>query len=162
MNIAFLLTGGNMGNSFSTLQEAASAIEEKCGAIVQRSAIYQTAAWGNEDQPDFLNQVLKISTELGAHELLKILLDIEQMLGRTRHKKYDPRIIDIDILFFNDLVINTEDLQIPHPRLQLRRFVLVPLNEIASHLVHPVFHKNVKELLEDCPDVLNVKKFSGK
>ena len=162
MNKAFLLTGGNIGHPFITLEKAMQAIGRQCGPIIKHSSIYKTAAWGNEEQPDFLNQVLQVDTEMEPEQLLGTLLDIEQQLGRTRNKKYDPRTIDIDILFYNNLILKTEKLEIPHPRLHLRRFVLVPLNEVASGLVHPVFNKTISQLLDECPDVLNVKKFSGK
>ena len=162
MNRAFLLTGGNIGQPLTTLKNAMHAIEDQCGPILKHSSIYQTAAWGNEEQPDFLNQVIVIETKMAPAELLKTLLDIEQDLGRTRNKKYDPRIIDIDILFYNDLILTTENLEIPHPRLHLRKFVLVPLNEVESEFVHPVFNKKVSQLLVECQDVLNVKKFSTK
>ncbi len=160
MNKAYLLIGGNMANRLHNLTAAIATIAKDCGQIIAQSSIYQTAAWGNEHQPDFLNQALLIYTNLGPMELLQTLLSIEKGIGRIRNDKNDPRTIDIDVLFYNDLVLNTMDLELPHPRLHLRRFVLVPLNEIAPTFIHPVLHQTIRELLDKCPDKLNVKKFS--
>jgi 2-amino-4-hydroxy-6-hydroxymethyldihydropteridine diphosphokinase len=127
---------------------------------LQVSSIYETAAWGMENQEAFLNQVLEIETNLNPDELLQSILQIEEGLGRKRELKYGPRTIDIDILFFNDQVIDQEGLKIPHPQLQNRRFVLVPLNEIASNKIHPIFKKTISQLLAECPDPLTVNKFN--
>lgn len=151
-----------MGDRLSNLTTAIHAITKNCGGIITQSSIYQTVAWGNENQPDFLNQILFLKTKLKPLELLDTLLSIEQEIGRIRNKKNDPRTIDIDVLFYNDLVLDTAKLQVPHPLLHLRRFVLVPLNEIAPHLIHPILHQPIQELLNKCPDKLNVKKFSSK
>lgn len=159
MNEAYLLTGGNIGNRLDYLSKAKEAIRKRCGSILKQSSIYETAAWGMENQEAFLNQVLKIETDLAPEVLLKTILQIEEELGRKRQLKYGPRTVDIDILFFNDEIINQEGLKIPHPQMQNRRFVLVPLNEIACGKIHPVFQKPVSELLDECPDLLEVNKF---
>jgi 2-amino-4-hydroxy-6-hydroxymethyldihydropteridine diphosphokinase len=159
MNNAYLLIGGNMGDRKSHLSDARKNIEEVCGRIVAQSGIYETAAWGLENQSAFLNQVLLVQTGLTAQDLLQKILSIEEALGRKRDVKYGPRIIDIDILFFNDEVIKTEGLTVPHPEMQARRFVLQPLAEIAATKIHPLFHKSVAQLLNDCPDKLAVQKF---
>lgn len=159
MNEVYLLTGGNIGDTMGYLSKAKEAIKHSCGKILQESSVYETAAWGLENQEAFLNQVLKIETSLGAEQLLTSVLQIEESLGRKRELKYGPRTIDIDILFFNDEVIDRQGLKIPHPQMQNRRFVLVPLNEIASTKIHPLFHKTVSQLLTECPDPLTVNKF---
>ena len=158
INKAFLLTGGNIGNRQLNLQKAAQLIERQVGQVVAKSAFYETAAWGLEDQPTFLNQALHISTAHNAHDLLHILLNIEQQLGRVRFAKYGPRTIDIDLLFFNDEIINTAELVIPHPQIENRRFVLAPLCELASDYLHPVLHKTIAQLLRECPDLLPVSR----
>jgi 2-amino-4-hydroxy-6-hydroxymethyldihydropteridine diphosphokinase len=158
MNKAYLLTGGNEGNSFSYLQQATAKIEEFCGRIVQRSSLYETAAWGKTDQPVFLNQAVLLLTNLGAVPLLTELLRVETSLGRRRVEKYGQRIIDIDIIFFNEEIYDLPDMKIPHPEIQVRRFVLEPMNEIAPDYFHPILHKTIGELLRECADPLDVKK----
>ncbi|HWI91855.1 MAG TPA: 2-amino-4-hydroxy-6-hydroxymethyldihydropteridine diphosphokinase [Flavisolibacter sp.] len=160
MNEVFLLTGGNIGNRFDFLSRAKKAINNNCGTVLQESSIYETAAWGLQNQGAFLNQVLKIETSLNADKLLKTILQIEEELGRKRELKNGPRTIDIDILFFNDEIIDRPGLNIPHPQMQERRFVLTPLNEIAPTKIHPVFLKNISQLLAECPDPLEVNKFN--
>jgi 2-amino-4-hydroxy-6-hydroxymethyldihydropteridine diphosphokinase len=158
MNKAYLLTGGNKGDRRSFLQEAKKEIDSHCSSIVQQSALYQTAAWGKTDQEDFLNQVLLLETQLNAQALMQTILQIEELMGRVRSEKYGPRIIDIDILFFNHDIIHEPALIIPHPQIQNRRFVLEPMNEIAPEFIHPVFQKTIHELLIECKDELGVKK----
>ena len=158
MNIVYLLIGGNIGDREFALDKARKLIGEKCGEIRSLSAIYETAAWGKSDQPNFLNQALHINTALKPMQLLHQILEIEKQMGRTRQEKYGPRNIDIDILFYNDEVHNDPSLIIPHPALQFRRFVLEPLNEIASNFVHPVLKRTIEQLLEACPDDLPVNK----
>jgi 2-amino-4-hydroxy-6-hydroxymethyldihydropteridine diphosphokinase len=158
MNKAYLLTGGNTGDRIYYLETAKQLISQHCGEILKSSPIYETAAWGMTDQQDFLNQVLFIETKFEAPLLMERILELEHLMGRVRHEKYGPRKIDIDILFFNDEVIQTSSLIVPHPALQNRRFVLEPLNDIAPELMHPVLKKTVHQLLIECPDKLPVKK----
>jgi 2-amino-4-hydroxy-6-hydroxymethyldihydropteridine diphosphokinase len=158
MNNTYLLLGSNMGNSIKQLSTAIEQIEEKIGALILKSNLYATAAWGNTSQPDFLNQVIKVATQLDATETLKEILSIEKNMGRIRTVKNAPRTIDIDILFFNNEIINRSDLIVPHSEIQNRRFVLIPINEIAPQMIHPVLNKTIEQLLLQCPDQLAVKK----
>lgn len=159
MNTTYLLTGGNMGNREENLALAREAIKQHCGEIKSASSIYETAAWGKTDQPFFLNQVLQIETKLTPRQLLKQILKTEEKIGRKRKEKYGPRIIDIDILFFNEQVYDSPSLKIPHPQIQNRRFVLAPLAEIAPGFVHPVLKKTITELLSTTGDQLEVSLF---
>lgn len=160
MSTSYLLIGGNLGNRKENLSTAVSMINEQCGTVIRLSSIYETEAWGNTDQPSFLNQALEISTSLNARQLMRKVLKIEEEMGRVRKEKLGPRIIDIDILFFENEIHGLRFLKIPHPEMQNRRFVLVPLAEINSTLQHPVFKKTIAELLEECPDNLEVKKIA--
>jgi 2-amino-4-hydroxy-6-hydroxymethyldihydropteridine diphosphokinase len=158
MNYAYLLTGGNIGKREYHLTVAAQQLEQRGGNIIERSSLYETAPWGKADQAMFLNQVLVIETHMNARELLNTILLIENLMGRDRSEKYGPRIIDIDIIFFNHLILNEPGLILPHPHLASRRFVLAPLNEVAAAYIHPVYYKTVTELLNECTDPLEVKK----
>lgn len=159
MNKTYLLLGSNMGNSKKQLLKAIMLIEKQVGKITRRSSLYSTAAWGNTKQPDFLNQVIIAETGLTATQTMQTILQIEKKMGRIRTVKNAPRIIDIDILFFNKQVIDQEDLQVPHPQIQNRRFVLTPLNELSPNFNHPVLKISIHHLFIHCPDKLNVKKF---
>jgi len=158
MAVAYLLLGSNIGESKEHLQNAKNNIQDCVGEIEVQSSIYTTAAWGNKDQADFLNQVIKINTTLSPFDTLEKILNIEQKMGRIRTEKNAARIIDIDILFFSNEIINTDNLIIPHPHIQVRKFVLVPLNEIAPTFIHPVLEKTINELLLQCEDNLTVNK----
>ena len=160
MRTAYLLIGGNLGNRKENLSKAVSLINEQCGSLTRSSSIYETEAWGKTDQPSFLNQALEISTSLNARQLMRKVLKIEEEMGRVRKEKLGPRIIDIDILLFENEIHDLRFLKIPHPEMQNRRFVLVPLAEINSTLQHPVLKKSIAELLEECPDNLEVKKIT--
>ncbi|MEP6513443.1 MAG: 2-amino-4-hydroxy-6-hydroxymethyldihydropteridine diphosphokinase [Parafilimonas sp.] len=158
MNNAFLLTGGNLGNREYNLQKGKILIEKYGGKIMLQSSVYQTAPWGYAEQPDFYNQALQLQTLLTAEILMKILLQIEEKMGRERLIKLGPRIIDIDILLMNDDIINSAVLKIPHPQLSERRFALMPLAEIAAEKIHPVLNKSISQLLAECTDTLPVHK----
>lgn len=159
MNKTYLLLGSNMGNSEQQLVIAIKNITRQVGNIIRKSKRYSTAAWGNNDQPDFLNQVIIVETKLTALQTIDIILDIEKKIGRVRTKKNAPRLIDIDILFFNKEIIAEKNLNVPHPQIENRRFVLIPLNELSPNFKHPVTHKTIHQLLNDCADTLDVKKF---
>lgn len=152
--------GGNVGDTMNNLQQAIELLNKECGTIVQKSSVYETAPWGKTDQQDFLNQAVLLVTNLSAQELMHHILLIEEKLGRRRIEKYGPRVIDIDILFFNGAIIRDPQLTIPHPELQYRRFALVPLVEIAPDMSHPVLDKTITELLMNCPDHLEVSLFA--
>lgn len=154
----YLLIGSNMGDRRKHLSDALWAIETKAGAIRGRSSIYETAAWGKTDQAAFYNQAIRISTFLSPAELLSQLQLIEKSLGRERKEKWGERVIDIDILFYGDRIVDMPDLTIPHPELQNRRFALMPMSEIADDLIHPKLFQTIHELLKNCPDTLAVKK----
>lgn len=156
MHIAYLLTGTNLGDRSAHLQKALEDVEELCGRVVRVSAVFETAAWGKEDQPSFLNQAICIRTSLGPRALLEEILAIEKSMGRVRGEKYGARVIDIDILFFDDVVMHEPGLTIPHPYLHERRFALECMNDIASEFVHPGFGKTIGELLLICEDRLPV------
>lgn len=157
MNVATLLLGCNIGNCESTFIETLNAFE-KFGRLINKSSLYKTAAWGFSEQNDFLNQVIILETELTPFDLLLQTSKIESELGRSRVITNGPRVIDIDILFYNDLEVITNELVIPHPRLHLRKFTLIPLNEIIPEYTHPTLNKTIAQLLLECEDNLNVYK----
>lgn len=162
MNEAYLCLGGNLGNCRETFQKSIQILEYHSIKSNLVSALFVSPAWKMEKAPDFYNQVIGVQTTLSAAGLMQKILDTEKELGRERtfSDTYESRPIDIDILFFNDDIIRTPQLEIPHPRLHLRKFVLEPLNEIAPALVHPVFKKTISQLLKECPDKSIVKKLS--
>lgn len=156
MNKAFLLTGSNVGNRKVQLDKAIALLNEQCGTIIKSSAVYETAPWGKTDQPSFLNQALELETPLNARQLIRRILKIEKQLGRERKEKYGPRVIDIDILLFNNEIHANSFLIVPHPEMQNRRFALAPLAEINPSIVHPILKKSASQLLAECRDELPV------
>ena len=150
----YILLGSNLGNRFELLTQAREALQLPNIQIVNYSSVYESAPWGFEAEQNFLNQVLQVSTNLPPQELLQKTQQVEQNLGRVRttNSSYTSRTIDVDILFYGSEIISTPTLTLPHPRLHLRRFALVPLSEIAPDFIHPILKKTVKILLEECGD----------
>lgn len=156
---SFILLGSNVGDRELLIDAAIDNIVDRCGSVVGKSSLYESEPWGFESEFNFLNQVIMIETVLEPHELLRRVLQIEIELGRDRLTKYEgyvSRPIDIDILYYDDYVTDTVDLTVPHPRLHLRSFTLLPLCEIAPDFEHPVFRKRNSELLNECKDTLRV------
>ncbi|MFU8843203.1 MAG: 2-amino-4-hydroxy-6-hydroxymethyldihydropteridine diphosphokinase [Bacteroidales bacterium] len=162
MNDTYILLGGNSGDREMLLREAIRLIADEAGHISRQSSIYETEPWGFLSDSPFLNQAILLHTGFGPEVLLSKLLSIENKLGRKRASSgYVSRTIDLDILLFNDEIISSKKLQVPHPRLQLRRFAMVPLDEIAGDYIHPVFLTTIHQLALDCPDSLKVRVFKS-
>ena len=157
MDGIYLLLGTNLGDKFLNLQRSKIGVEELIGTIVKQSSVYKTAAWGIENQDDFLNQVIKIESKLSPGQMLDKIFQIEKSMGRVRLGKWEERIIDIDLLYYYDRIIQTSRLQVPHPELQNRNFTLAPLVEIAEAEIHPILQKTQRELYELCGDKLEVE-----
>ena len=148
----FLSLGGNLGNTQEIFEACYPMIENKVGVILQQSSLYRTAAWGLQDQADFTNQVILVETTLNPRVILTEIQAIEKALGRERKITWGPRTLDLDILFIDQQIIQTTVLQVPHPHIQDRKFVLIPMEEIAGNFKHPVFNKSMIELLEETTD----------
>jgi 2-amino-4-hydroxy-6-hydroxymethyldihydropteridine diphosphokinase len=156
MKAAYLLIGGNIGDRLGFMAAAKEKMKQKGIEILKLSSIYETAAWGNTNQPSFLNQVIEITTSFSPEDLLTELLSIEQSLGRIRAEKNGARTIDIDILYFESEIISKPGLSVPHDRISIRRFVLVPLTELIPDFIDPKTSKSIVEMLNDCQDTLEV------
>ena len=161
LTTAYLLLGSNLGDRAARLAQARHDLAATAGRLVAVSALYETAAWGLEDQPAFLNQVLAVETSLAAPALLAACLAAEQTQGRVRRVRWGARTLDVDVLLFGNEVIATPTLTVPHPALPARRFALVPLAELAPQLRHPQRHQTIAELLQACPDPLPVQRWPG-
>jgi len=158
MSTCYLLLGTNLNDKAFNLEVAARKISSQIGGILTKSSIYLTGAWGKTEQDDFLNQVLCVSTEMPPTDVMRKCLEIESEMGRVREEKWGARMIDIDVLYYEDQIIDGVDCVIPHPEIQNRRFTLVPLAEIAPDGLHPKLKKTNFELLSECRDSLEVKK----
>lgn len=152
MATAYLCLGGNIGNTQAVFKKAIEQIESGIGRCVLKSRLYTTEPWGFEAEQLFLNQVVVVETELEPHAVLELCLQTEAELGRTRGNSYQSRTIDIDILFFDNRIIDLPDLKVPHPLLHLRNFVLQPMCDVAPKLVHPVLKKTMEQLRAECAD----------
>jgi 2-amino-4-hydroxy-6-hydroxymethyldihydropteridine diphosphokinase len=163
MKNVFLGIGTNLGKRENNLDAAIKRIEENIGPVLKYSSIYETEPWGFKAENQFLNMVIMVKTNLSPFFLLEQIMNIESSLGRVRStERYSSRLIDIDILFYEDIIIDDQNLKIPHLLLDKRRFVLVPLCEIAPGLIHPVLNKTMLELLEICEDKSEVKVFDSR
>jgi len=160
MNIVFLQLGSNLGERESLLQDAIIAIEGRIGQVVEKSKVYESTPWRVDGQENYLNQIVKVKTELLADDILSTVLDIEKELGRIRLEKWGERLIDIDIIFYNDSIIETAQLCVPHKHMHERMFVLTPMHNIAPEMVHPIYNKTVAELLQICKDTELVKEYA--
>jgi 2-amino-4-hydroxy-6-hydroxymethyldihydropteridine diphosphokinase len=149
MNRVCIAFGSNIGDRYGAVSDAFKLIEENGMKILLKSQIIETEPYGYEDQPSFINGALLVETELSCREVLTRLLAIEKDLGSVRKFKWGPRIIDLDIIFFNEEIYDEEDLKVPHPDMKNRIFVLKPLNDICPGYVHPIFKKSVAEMLEE-------------
>ncbi|MBI5217948.1 MAG: 2-amino-4-hydroxy-6-hydroxymethyldihydropteridine diphosphokinase [Bacteroidia bacterium] len=157
----YLLLGGNTRNRFYYLKKTEALIEYHVGKIIQRSSVYETQPWGFESDNYFLNQAVLIETSLSPLQLLQNIHEIELLLGRRReHLPFEDRTIDIDILFYGDMIIHSPGLTIPHKQLHNRRFAITPLAEIDENLIHPVFNKTIGRLLEECDDPFEIIKIT--
>jgi 2-amino-4-hydroxy-6-hydroxymethyldihydropteridine diphosphokinase len=161
MALTYLLLGSNLGDSLKTLEKAVRMLGNAAGNPVAISPVYETEPWGNVSGGNFYNCVIELETTQSPAHLMKLLLDIERQLGRTRTQDQpEPRTIDIDLLLWEDSIIEEPGLQVPHPRMHLRNFVLAPMVDLAADVMHPVFNKSMKQLLDECTDRSKVKKVS--
>jgi len=156
----YLGIGSNIGDSKMNLQNCIEALNLNIGKVSIVSSVYETEAWGNQNQANFFNQVVQISTDILPFELLKKIKEIEIHLGRTKTEKWGPRVVDIDILLYSNFHFTAANLQIPHAFLQERKFVLAPLAEINPDLIHPILMKKMGILLEECKDTAWIKKIN--
>ncbi|MFZ9045500.1 MAG: 2-amino-4-hydroxy-6-hydroxymethyldihydropteridine diphosphokinase [Cyclobacteriaceae bacterium] len=158
----YLLLGTNLGHKLNNLQKAVNLLAEHHIEIKQSSSIYESEPWGIKEQPNFYNVVLEVQTSLQPKQLLTACLAIEKKMGRKRIVKWGERIIDIDILYFDDVITSKDDLTIPHSGIPIRRFTLQPLVELSPKLLHPELKKSNQQLLEECKDELRCEVLENK
>lgn len=158
MKGVFLLLGSNLGDRLLNISIAIDKINKQVGNTTLQSSVYETAAWGKTDQASFYNQVIQINTSLLPTQLLNRILSIENEIGRKRYEKWGERIIDIDILYYSETTLQSQELSIPHPEIENRLFTLIPLVEVAPLFIHPVLKVTQQQLLEQCVDHLEVTK----
>ena len=160
MNTVYLQLGSNLGEREQLIFDAVQEISEHVGKVNVRSQIYESSPWRVDGQESYLNQLIEVKTLLSAQAILISVLKIENNLGRVRIEKWGERLIDIDIIFFNNDIIESPDLCVPHKHMHERNFVLIPLNEIASAFIHPKYNKTVEDLLKQCTDTQLVKEYA--
>ncbi len=161
LNTVYLLLGSNMGDRLNYLSQARDVIKSSLGNIVSESSIYETEPWHTKDQDTYLNQAIEVLSELTATKFHELCLSIEKQLGRTDRTQWEEREIDIDIIFFGEEVIQSASLTVPHPRMQERNFVILPLMEIAPEFMHPILKKTIEELYEESNDEAEVYLFEA-
>tara|TARA_Y100000991_G_scaffold158316_1_gene120789 strand:+ start:50 stop:535 length:486 start_codon:yes stop_codon:yes gene_type:complete len=152
MNEVYLQLGSNIGDRLDNLDQSIKIITERIGNVLEKSSVYESTPWGVENQRNFLNQVIFVKSNFDPYTILDLVLQIEKDMGRIRIEKWGERIIDIDILFIDDLIIESENLCIPHEFIAKRKFVLQPMCEIAPGFIHPKLNKTISQLLEECID----------
>ena len=152
MNEVYLQLGSNIGDRLGNLDQSIKIITERIGNVLEKSNVYESTPWGVENQRNFLNQVIFVKSNFDPYTILDLVLQIEKDMGRIRIEKWGERIIDIDILFIDDLIIESENLCIPHKFIAKRKFVLQPMCEIAPGFIHPKLNKTISQLLEECID----------
>lgn len=151
MHTVYIGIGSNLGEREENCERAIGLLEEKGTRVIKRSSMIETEPWGVTDQPAFINMAIQIETELSPVELLKLLKETEKEVGRRPGMRWGPRVIDLDILLIDDLVIKSDRIEVPHPQIRNRDFVLRPLAEIAPDLIHPVFKKTIGEMVQEIP-----------
>ncbi len=163
MSRVYLLLGGNLGDVEDTFEKAIEEVNTRCGKVVDCSSIYETEPWGFFTDSKFLNQIIVAETEKDAAEILKIVLQIEKDLGRVRYsRQYTSRVIDIDILFYDQMIIDDANLIVPHPKFQERNFAIIPMMEIDPDFNHPELNKTILEIKQECNDELQVSSYLHK
>lgn len=161
MTTIYLLLGSNLGDRLALMQSGIGLIQKQVGELMQVSSLYETAPWGGIEQSAYLNQVIEVNTLLAPEEVLRVILDIEHELGRVRYERWGARHLDVDLLYYGALQMDTARLTVPHPRLHERRFTLIPLVEIAPEFVHPVLGLTSTSLLAQCTDEGEVSLFEA-
>jgi 2-amino-4-hydroxy-6-hydroxymethyldihydropteridine diphosphokinase len=160
MSIAYIALGSNLNDKMANLNKAIESIEKNSKVkVLKRSSVYQTEPVDLKDQPFFLNMVLEVETQISPFDLLHILQDIEKKMGRKKGKRWGPRNIDLDLLLYEDQVINSAELTLPHAQMHLRKFVLIPLVEITENTLHPLIKRTIPKILEDLKENSQVEIF---
>lgn len=159
MSIVLLSLGSNLGDRVKNIYDGIQKVADKVGKVISYSPLYESKPWGVVSPNDYINACILVETQTSPEEVMTILHDIEKEMGRVRSTKYNDRTLDIDLLLFDQLIIDTEELKIPHPRMHERLFVLVPANQIVPMFIHPLFQKSIQELLLECTDESNVYEY---